>query len=594
VVCYGAPEWFPIPETDLPVVLEHHLIYTATMVRLINTSTLELHDFYLSEIPQYAILSHTWGDDEVTFQDISSPNRSLKKDYAKITQTCRLALKHGLEFAWVDTCCIDKSSSAELTESINSMFQWYKNATVCYVSLGDLPRNTSAEDGLARCRWFTRGWTLQELLAPKTVEFYDMAWNYRGSKLDFVHTISNSVGIPIQVLLGHEVLADCSVAMRMSWAAHRQTTRVEDMAYCLLGIFDVNMPLIYGEGLKAFRRLQEEIVKRNNDLTIFAWDVSQRHKQQPLGLFATSPAAFAGSSGVVPFADDFSNFSVTNKGLLLSGDVPLRAAAVPGDEDDREIESYLLCLGTNTQASADGGIYLRKIGPRLFYRDGRFPLAGFGRNKVEQLGLFDVTDYYILIDPITANIVSSSSRFRDCAVHIPFGDVFRLEDTVPETLWDLTDRVFLRPKPYKWTRYPMAIAMAFRGTLAGRVVHLVVLCDYRNRFPICKVFRRHEYSLQAAMIFQGRYRSESIFWVDLEIQLPEISLLRNCVEIRVGSEVFSISASFERGIVESISREAKLFSLNFNIARRSDSAQGKEQIEDLSPDLEASQPQRSG
>ena len=140
----------------------------------------------------------------------------------------------------------------------------------------------------------------------------------------------------------------------------------------------------------------------------------------------------------------------------------------------------------------------------------------------------------------------------------------------------------------------MAIAMAFRGTLAGRVVHLVVLCDYRNRVPICKVFRRYEYSLQAAMIFQGRYRSESIFWADLEIQVPEISQLRNCVEIRVGSEVFSISASFERGIVESISREVKLFSLNFNIARRPDSAQGKEQIEDLSPDLEASQPQRSG
>src|SRR2546423_12153074 len=129
------------------------------------------------------------------------------------------------------------------------MFQWDKNATVCYVSLGDLPQNTPAEDGLARCRWFTRGWTLQELLAPKTVEFYDMAWNYRGSKLDFVHTISNSIGIPEKVLLGNEVLAGCSVAMRMSWAARRQTTRVEDMAYCLLGVFDVNMPLIYGEGL---------------------------------------------------------------------------------------------------------------------------------------------------------------------------------------------------------------------------------------------------------------------------------------------------------------------------------------------------------
>lgn len=244
-----------------------------------------------------------------------------------------------------------------------------------------------------------------------------------------------------------------------------------------------------------------------------------------------------------------------------------------GGEDDREIESYLLFLGRDTQVSDGGGIYLRKIGPRLFYRDGRFPLAGFGGNEVKQLDLFDVTDYYILINPITANLISS--KFRDCAVHVPFGDVFRLEDTVPETLWDLTDRVFLRPKPYAWTRYPMAIAMAFHGTLAGRVVHLVVLCDYRNQVPICKVFRRDKYSRQAAMIFQGRYRSESILWADLETQAPENFLLSNCVEIRVGNEVFSISASFERGIVESISREVELFSLNFNIARRPDSAQGK-------------------
>src|SRR5271155_1379265 len=144
-----------------------------------------------------------------------------------------------------------------------------------------------------------------------------MAWNYRGSKLDFVHTISNSIGIPIQVLLGHEVLADCSVAMRMSWAAHRQTTRVEDMAYCLLGIFDVNMPLIYGEGLKAFRRLQEEIVKRNNDLTIFAWDTEEDRRLGAIGLFAKSPAVFAASSGIVPFSDDVPDFSVTNKGLRV-------------------------------------------------------------------------------------------------------------------------------------------------------------------------------------------------------------------------------------------------------------------------------------
>src|SRR5438876_9441565 len=89
------------------------------------------------------------------------------------------------QFIIVDTVCINKSSSAELSESINSMFHWCKNAAVCYVSLDDLRPDASAEDGLANCRWFTRGWTLQELLAPKTAQFYDIAWNYRGSKLDF-------------------------------------------------------------------------------------------------------------------------------------------------------------------------------------------------------------------------------------------------------------------------------------------------------------------------------------------------------------------------------------------------------------------------
>jgi hypothetical protein len=315
-------------------------------MRLINTRTLELHDFYLLDIPPYAILSHTWGDGEVTFQDMSSPSRSLKKGYTKILQTCRLAQDQGIDFAWVDTCCIDKSSSAELTESINSMFDWYKNAIVCYVYLVDLPSNTSA---LTSCRWFTRGWTLQEMLAPRRLDFYDMTWNLVGSKLSFIGTISKTTGIPPKVLLGDIALSDCSVAARMSWAASRQTTRVEDVAYCLLGIFDVNMPLIYGEGCKSFRRLQEEIIKRNADLTIFAWDAPQEgsNNRQFLDLFAQSPAVFAHSSGVKAFKDDFPEFSVSNKGLLLSGDIPLRALIMP-EEDDRKI--YGLFLGTALMA----------------------------------------------------------------------------------------------------------------------------------------------------------------------------------------------------------------------------------------------------
>ncbi|TVY81964.1 Vegetative incompatibility protein HET-E-1 [Lachnellula suecica] len=314
-------------------------------MRLINTSTLSLHDFTLAKTPPYAILSHTWGSNETTFQEISKPPRQrvASKGYAKIEKTCELAREDGLEFAWVDTCCIDKSSSAELTESINSMFQWYEAAAVCYVALEDLPPDVAPGDGFPKCRWL---------------------------KSDFVDIIGTVTGVPVSLLMGGCGVKTFSVAERMSWAASRQTTRREDMGYCLLGIFDVNMPLIYGEGIKAFRRLQEEIVKHNNDMTIFAWE---RPSQQcsRLGLFAHSPQAFAGSAGIVPFSDDFLDFSVSNKGLFRPGDSVQRIASVKrSDHPDGDTVRYLINLGIRRDVEgAEGGIYLRKIGPNLFHRD---------------------------------------------------------------------------------------------------------------------------------------------------------------------------------------------------------------------------------
>ncbi|PMD16093.1 HET-domain-containing protein [Hyaloscypha hepaticicola] len=177
-------------------------------MKLINTSTLELHDFYLADIPPYAILSHTWSDGEVNFQEMSSKTCSSKKGFAKIAKTCQIALADGLEYAWVDTCCIDKLSSAKLSEAINSMYQWYAKAALCYVYLEDLPADKTlelAEKALPSCRWFTRGWTLQELLAPKTpsnVRFYDKKWFFRGSKVNFVSAISKCTRVPEGVLTG--------------------------------------------------------------------------------------------------------------------------------------------------------------------------------------------------------------------------------------------------------------------------------------------------------------------------------------------------------------------------------------------------------
>src|SRR5207248_11760504 len=144
----------------------------------------------------YAILSHTWEEEEeVSFKDMSDPSRNNKKGYRKIEMTRQMASRAGLSYAWVDTCCIDKSSSAELTEAINSMYRWYQRSDICYAFLADLPASVSLDTALQRCRWFTRGWTLQELIAPEDIYFFDQDWNNRGSKRDLVEHLSRITGI---------------------------------------------------------------------------------------------------------------------------------------------------------------------------------------------------------------------------------------------------------------------------------------------------------------------------------------------------------------------------------------------------------------
>ncbi|KAK0701229.1 heterokaryon incompatibility protein-domain-containing protein, partial [Lasiosphaeris hirsuta] len=256
----------------------------------------------------YAILSHTWEKaGEVTFDDMRDPQVAMAKSgWTKIERTCALAGDQGIPFVWIDTCCIDKSSSAELTKAINSMYAWYKKARVCYTYLGDLPDSPNGDPksrsarhqlqaDLGRCRWFNRGWTLQELIAPRVVEFYDCSWTMRGTKALLCSEISCITDIDMEVLSNKTHLSTIPVARKMSWAARRQTTRVEDIAYSLLGIFDVNLPLIYGEGKKAFIRLQEAIAHSTNDLSLFAWSEDKRNanRQSYYGALAQSPQQFA-------------------------------------------------------------------------------------------------------------------------------------------------------------------------------------------------------------------------------------------------------------------------------------------------------------
>lgn len=254
-------------------------------MRLLNTRTLELES--VGDAPgKYAVLSHTWGSEELLFDDVCDADKLREarwkqtKGFRKVSTACEIALKQGLTYLWVDTCCIDKRSSAELSEALNSMFAWYRDAAVCFAFLADVALHPDGvAEGFESSRWFSRGWTLQELLAPDDVEFFTRDWVLLGTRGSLSARVSRITGIGENLLRGRSrnvagLLRQENVATRMGWAAHRETRRVEDMAYCLMGIFGVNMPILYGEGGRAFLRLQEEILKTSQDQSMLIWRTS--------------------------------------------------------------------------------------------------------------------------------------------------------------------------------------------------------------------------------------------------------------------------------------------------------------------------------
>ena len=288
-------------------------------MHLLNTSTRKIQTFLPGRIPPYVILSHRWEDEEVSYNDLTQPKEDLSKlkGWAKLDFLCSTMEKDGWEWVWMDTCCIDKGSSAELSEAINSMYQWYSEANFCIAYLADI-LVISAETEIKRkqfheSEWFKRGWTLQELLASCEVVFYDKNWNSIGTRSGLKAHISRATSIRISDLYNP---LGASVAAKMSWASRRQTSRPEDIAYCLLGLFGVNMPLLYGEGeYRAFQRLQYEIVRSRRDESIFAWTFFEGNQlKDPLhrrlldlpapGLLAPSPQHFSGSGDLIRIPDD--------------------------------------------------------------------------------------------------------------------------------------------------------------------------------------------------------------------------------------------------------------------------------------------------
>ena len=253
---------------------------------LLHTSQFELKEFPdAGGIPGgYAILSHTWGNHEQTYQDVrviaeqsklTGHDRREKMSY-KIRKCCELAREHKYEWVWVDSCCIDKTSSTELSEAINSMFKWYWQAEVCFAFLADVPtadiEELRAEQSAFRqSRWHKRGWTLQELIAPAVVVFFSRTWERLGTKAELAELLEQITHIPQSILTRDQYYYQASVADRMVWASDRVTTRVEDQGYCLMGLFNVRMTIIYGEGTHAFQRLQQKIMKHGFDMSLFAW-----------------------------------------------------------------------------------------------------------------------------------------------------------------------------------------------------------------------------------------------------------------------------------------------------------------------------------
>lgn len=240
-------------------------------MRLLECSTQEdisLTRDLVDGLPPYCILSHTWGDadDEVTFDDLERGQGESKKGYAKIHFCAQQAIRDGLQHFWVDTCCIDRANLVELSEAITSMFRWYHQAAKCYVYLADVSADSDDseqaphrwESAFRRSRWFKRGWTLQELLAPTSVEFFSREGHRLGDKATLEVLIHEITQIPVNALRG-EPLSQFSVDERLRWTDGRQTKKVEDKAYCLLGIFDVSMSLRYGEGEKALTRLEAKV-----------------------------------------------------------------------------------------------------------------------------------------------------------------------------------------------------------------------------------------------------------------------------------------------------------------------------------------------
>ena len=359
--------------------------------------------------PPYAILSHTWGADaeEVTFADLATGDGKAKRGYEKIRFCGQQARQDGLQYFWVDTCCIDKMDKAELSHAIRSMFRWYQNAARCYVYLADVStRKRKADDMLdeftwesafRESRWFTRGWTLQELLAPSTVEFFSQEEEKLGDKTSLKSSIHKITSISLEALDGAR-LSQFSIDERLRWKGDRHTKREEDGWYSLSGIFDVEIAPAYSEGAaSAFRRLMDEIHKldrcvqdmRSTDPN----DDKKRIEETKGGLLADSSRWVLDNTTFQQWQRDPHSRLLWIKGDPGKGKTMLLCGIIDELKRSTNDVSFFFCQGidsrlNNATAVLRGLIYLLvKQQPRLaFYLRKRYDQAGASLLRRQRLG----------------------------------------------------------------------------------------------------------------------------------------------------------------------------------------------------------------
>lgn len=420
-------------------------------------------------IPPYAILSHTWGADneEVTFKDLADGCGSSKSGYEKILFCGEQAKRDGLQYFWVDTCCINKVNKGELSRAINSMFRWYRDAARCYVYLSDVSDAASKTDeedfslpvwesDFRESRWFSRGWTLQELLAPDSVEFFSQQWKRLGDKASLRQQIYEITGIPDSALQGAH-LAQFDVEERLSWNEHRHTKLEEDRVYSLLGIFDVYISPFYGEGARrAFERLKEEINKRNRCIEDLRptdpRDDKKRIEDMKGGLLKDSYKWILDNANFRQWRDEESSRLLWIKGGPGKGKTMLLCGIINELQKVKaktNIVSFFFCQATdsrinNATAVVRGLLYMLV--------DQQPSLVSHIRKKYDHAGkmLFEDANAWVALTEIFTNIVQDSSLsstflivdgLDECIADLPkLLQFITQQSTFPRIKWVVSSR----------------------------------------------------------------------------------------------------------------------------------------------------------